>query len=723
MKILYPLLLILILFRTLNCVATFAKLGEYQSGNKVISVDIEGSFAFTARNDGLIEIIDVSDPMSPQLTGSYQLTENIPWLKGRIVVSDTLAFIICRANIHILNISNKYAPVYVTAWNYIGAQDIEISGTIAYIGNYNYLRVVDISDIYAPVLLYSNYGEIDGVCLNGSILYCVHPSSPGNLRIFDVSHPDSTILLSDDLDLPVYSNSDIGYFDGHVYIVCSNYFLTVDVSDPVNPVKVDTLRVKNTSNKIIVQGSVAYINNMESGFNAIDLSDPAIPSLLQFYDTRQNCNQVIVENDIAYLANDYAGLQIIDIAEPVNPWQLSSLSASSHARGMACKGDFPYLNDGNGLDLVNITDVNQPVRIGYYFDGYGISDDISILGDHLCFSLGYNWPELNFVDVSDPANPLLLHSIDLYGGYAYYYGLIPLDLTENNVFVGVDTTMRIYDISDFGNPDQVGVYHTGIEITDVLTYDNVCYIATGGNGFEVVNIQDVTIPKYVRTINTSGECREMISDENYLFVADGTGGIKIFNISNPNDPVITDSVKPHLTTSVVANPLIIGHHLVFADDSWNELFTYDITNIENPVFVSSMRINAETYRMAYYHDVIFCSADQYGMLVIDAPYVVSVDDPDKKVDIMDYMGIFPNPFTSALSINYELESADIVTIELFDIQGRKVSTLLKAYQDGGMHHINLNGKNNDTEEIPPGMFLIRINYNGRIETRKIIHLD
>ncbi len=52
---------------------------------------------------------------------------------------------------------------------------------------------------------------------------------------------------------------------------------------------------------------------------------------------------------------------------------------------------------------------------------------------------------------------------------------------------------------------------------------------------------------------------------------------------------------------------------------------------------------------------------------------------------------YPNPFNPTTIIKYQLSASSDVRLELFDMLGRKVATLVDAKQNEGLHSVALNG--------------------------------
>lgn len=78
---------------------------------------------------------------------------------------------------------------------------------------------------------------------------------------------------------------------------------------------------------------------------------------------------------------------------------------------------------------------------------------------------------------------------------------------------------------------------------------------------------------------------------------------------------------------------------------------------------------------------------------------------------------YPNPFNAYTTIRYSLSKATSVSIEVFDIAGRKVETLPSGFQLAGEHSIVWNA-----EDKPSGVYFYRLKADGFSKTEKCILL-
>jgi hypothetical protein len=78
---------------------------------------------------------------------------------------------------------------------------------------------------------------------------------------------------------------------------------------------------------------------------------------------------------------------------------------------------------------------------------------------------------------------------------------------------------------------------------------------------------------------------------------------------------------------------------------------------------------------------------------------------------------FPNPFNVSTSIQYNLPEISYVTIDIFDLLGCNVVTLVNGKQPAGYHQTIWEAK-----DYPSGIYLYRFKANNHIETNKVLLL-
>jgi len=75
---------------------------------------------------------------------------------------------------------------------------------------------------------------------------------------------------------------------------------------------------------------------------------------------------------------------------------------------------------------------------------------------------------------------------------------------------------------------------------------------------------------------------------------------------------------------------------------------------------------------------------------------------------------YPNPFNPTTTINYYLNEAGFVSLKVFDLLGREVTTLIEKRQAAGRHYAVFNSM-----ALPSGLYFYRLSFNGNVLTKKM----
>lgn len=95
--------------------------------------------------------------------------------------------------------------------------------------------------------------------------------------------------------------------------------------------------------------------------------------------------------------------------------------------------------------------------------------------------------------------------------------------------------------------------------------------------------------------------------------------------------------------------------------------------------------------------------------------LVGIDNPDTQTPIEFVLNDnYPNPFNMTTKISYELAKPSNVTLEIYDLLGRRISALVYEYQMPGLHSVVWSA-----EDASSGIYLYRIHAGNITQTRKM----
>jgi len=78
---------------------------------------------------------------------------------------------------------------------------------------------------------------------------------------------------------------------------------------------------------------------------------------------------------------------------------------------------------------------------------------------------------------------------------------------------------------------------------------------------------------------------------------------------------------------------------------------------------------------------------------------------------------YPNPFNPSTLIRFDLLDADMVSLDIFDLNGRQVSSLISEYMIPGSHQISWNPGN-----LPSGVYIAKLSTGNTSLNQKITYI-
>ena len=83
---------------------------------------------------------------------------------------------------------------------------------------------------------------------------------------------------------------------------------------------------------------------------------------------------------------------------------------------------------------------------------------------------------------------------------------------------------------------------------------------------------------------------------------------------------------------------------------------------------------------------------------------------------------FPNPFNSRTLIPYRLATPGAVRLEIYNLLGQPLRTLVDQYQDAGFYKVRWDARDRRGAMVSAGMYLVRLHYPGGVQTKRLLYL-
>ena len=130
--------------------------------------------------------------------------------------------------------------------------------------------------------------------------------------------------------------------------------------------------------------------------------------------------------------------------------------------------------------------------------------------------------------------------------------------------------------------------------------------------------------------------------------------------------------------------------------------------------------NVEGYRSRYRY-----SSSAPTGIALYIPHPTSVSTPGTTPAIPTISGLdpnFPNPFNANTQITYRLASPGLVRLEIYNILGQPVRTLVNQFQPAGFYQVPWDARDQRGAPLAAGVYLTRLHHPDGTQTRRLLYL-
>ena len=247
------------------------------------------------------------------------------------------------------------------------------------------------------------------------------------------------------------------------------------------------------------------------------VSDPARPVYVGGYDFRDPLERIQAASNQVYVVSGQT-LSVLAVTNASAPVLSGRCDVGANITSLELKGQYLYAVRGGGPSGLNVIDVSnpaQPVVVGSISEGgNGDFSGVRVVGNRAYVAAEGG---LQVFDVSTPDNPTLLawprgqsaYAIEVVGDYAY---------------LTTEVDLRIMSITYSTQPRLVGTDALGAGAKALGTLGHHLYVAMG-NRLEVLNITNPTQPRRVGGYDAGGTIADLVLAGHYAFVAVGAAGL------------------------------------------------------------------------------------------------------------------------------------------------------------------------------------------------------
>ncbi|MBU8932860.1 MAG: S8 family serine peptidase [candidate division Zixibacteria bacterium] len=129
----------------------------------------------------------------------------------------------------------------------------------------------------------------------------------------------------------------------------------------------------------------------------------------------------------------------------------------------------------------------------------------------------------------------------------------------------------------------------------------------------------------------------------------------------------------------------------------------------------SVSITDTDLPLTVYHDTITITSTEIANSPLSIPIILTINAPAWALDQN-----YPNPFNPSTSIRYSLYKRCQVTIDVYNILGQRVTTLVDKVQSASTYEIQWDGTDFAGKKVATGLYFYRLKAGGHVEAKKML---
>lgn len=214
----------------------------------------------------------------------------------------------------------------------------------------------------------------------------------GGLRFYNISDPTNPTYMSYYYDggIPhdMYKIGDILYLADH-YHGLEIY----NVSNPSSPTKLGSITDDGDGEMdgVFVENNLAYVaewhdSSWDWSMKIINVTNPTAPEdIVEYTDDDNEFIRFFVRDGICFTTCFSTGFKILNVTNPNSIDEIAHFDDLYYAFEFQMVNDLVYIADGSGLQILDVSTLNMPTKIGNYNTeepvfGLKVIEDIAFLG-------------------------------------------------------------------------------------------------------------------------------------------------------------------------------------------------------------------------------------------------------------------------------------------------------------------------------------------------------
>lgn len=468
--------------------------------------------------------------------------------------------------------------------------------------------------------------------------------------------------------------------------------------------------------QVEVAGSLACAAVWPYGVYLVDVSDPANPSPITLVPVDYDLRDVDLTDGYLYLANGDRGRRSYDVSDPLAPVLVDdALTPGSTSSVDAKDGLVAAVTPGGGLWFLDMSQPALPAVAGVYrpnrdLAGCRFFDALAIIPES---SFGYA-----VLDVSDPGNPVEV------GRLATDFSATTVEVRGKNAYVSLGNSCRlgIVDLADPRYPELIGCMPSPDACSAIAVDGDRAYLANAELGLSIVDIRDPANPVHLCDYEIGGSVRDVAVANGFAYVArtESYGIVSVVDVGNPDSPVEVGRLE--LPDCPNALSIDVEYPFAYVAGHLGGVKTIDITDPRHPLQVGYFQTGHVALDVRCHRGLIYVADGDGGVWALRNE-LLPTGVADQPASDSRSLRSYPNPCRGVATFSFALTQAGEVQIEIFDLRGHRVARLPAGIRDTGAQQLVWSRRDDAGRPVPAGTYLARLTGVDVVETVKVVVSD
>jgi hypothetical protein len=187
------------------------------------------------------------------------------------------------------------------------------------------------------------------------------------------------------------------------------------------------------------------------------------------------------------------------------------------------------------------------------------------------------------------------------------------------------------------------------------------------------------------------------------------------DITSPFAPIVAASRNAGIQAGP---PLVQGN---WAYSSMDGLLTlYDVSTLEP---LGTVALDQTLGRLDDWHGALVGAGRTFaGFAVLPRACEIDVTGSPAPPLAAALIGAAPNPFNPRTTVSFSLTRDQEINLAAYDLRGRRVRGLARGAWPAGTHHVGWDGRDDGGNHVAAGVYLLRLDADGGVETGKAVLL-